>query len=114
MVRATLKAEREATTARIAAMTADFDEIVATSLDMNGDDEHDPEGSTIAYERAQVAALLSEAQGALEDLDLALARVAEGTYGRCEGCGGRIATERLSARPATRTCIGCASSAHDR
>jgi len=110
-IRRALSDERVATARRITAMTADFDGIVSASTDMNGDDEHDPEGSTIAYERAQVAALLREARAHLADLDGAEARLADGSYAVCEACGGGIPPERLLARPATRTCIACAASA---
>jgi RNA polymerase-binding transcription factor DksA len=90
-------------------MTSEFEEIVAAVAGSNGDDEHDPEGSTIAFERAQVAALLLEARAYLEDLYGALARLDNGTYGDCASCGASIAPERLNARPATRTCIACAT-----
>ena len=46
--------------ARIAALTAELDDIVAATADANVDDEHDPEGSTIAFERARVSTLLSQ------------------------------------------------------
>jgi DnaK suppressor protein len=108
-VQEVLDTERETTMARIAAMSADFDEIVAGSADSNRDDEHDPEGSTIAFERAQVGDLLREARGYLGDLERALARLNAGTYGTCEHCSGPIALERLAARPATRVCIACAA-----
>jgi DnaK suppressor protein len=108
-VREVLEGERDTTLARIGAMGAEFDAIVAASADSNSDDEHDPEGSTIAFERAKVAALLSEAQAYLRDVDLALTRLDAGTYGTCERCGGAIGPERLAARPATRTCISCAA-----
>ena len=90
-------------------MTTEFDEIVAGSADSNADDEHDPEGSTIAFERAKTAALLQEARAYLEELDRAAARLDTGTYWTCERCGERVAPERLAARPATRTCIACAA-----
>ena len=100
--------ERAAALAQIAALTREFDEVVAASQASNADDEHDPEGATIAFERQQVAALLEAARRRLADVDAALARRAEGTYGVCETCGRPIAPERLAARPATRTCIDCA------
>ena len=109
-VRDRLGAERRMTLARIEAMTIDFDGIVAAASGANIDDEHDPEGSTIAYERAQVGALLSEARSYLDDLDRALARLDAGLYSTCERCGALIGSERLAARPAARTCIDCASS----
>ena len=82
--------------------------IVTGSAGANLDDEHDPEGSTVAFERAQIAALLREARASLGELDRASARLEAGRYWACEGCGGPIAGERLAARPATTTCIGCA------
>jgi DnaK suppressor protein len=108
-VRETLRAERTATLARIRSMTSDFDGIVADSQDSNADDEHDPEGSTIAYERAQVAALIVGGQANLEDLDRAVARLSAGRYWTCEVCDGPISVERLTALPAIRTCIVCAT-----
>jgi DnaK suppressor protein len=108
-IREQLRAERAQTLARIQAMSADFEEIVAATTGSNSDDEHDPEGSTIAFERAQVSALLADARGALTDLDLALARLEAGAYGTCEQCGAPIAAERLAARPATQTCVSCAA-----
>ena len=121
VVRAVLDAERTATRARIDAMTSEYEEIVAAVAGSNGDDEHDPEGSTIAFERAQVGSLLLEARTYLDDLDQALARLDASTYGDCARCGAPIAPERLAARPAASTCIACAdrrgarsgSGAHD-
>ncbi len=103
-----LVAERASTWSRLSALTADYDGIVAASVDTNADDEHDPEGSTIAFERAQVAALVAQARTDLVDLDWALARVDQGTDNECERCGSPIGPERLAARPAARTCVGCA------
>ncbi|TFV62677.1 UNVERIFIED_ORG: TraR/DksA family transcriptional regulator [Bacillus sp. AZ43] len=103
-----LGAERVAALAQIEALTRQFDEIVAASRSSNADDEHDPEGATIAFERQQVAALLDQARRRLADVDAAVAAVEGGTYGRCETCGRAIAPERLAARPTARTCIDCA------
>jgi DnaK suppressor protein len=103
-----LDRERVAVLAQIAARTGEFDEVVAASRSSNADDEHDPEGATIAFERQQVAALLAAARQRLADVDAALVRRAEGGYGVCESCGRPIAPERLAARPAARTCITCA------
>jgi RNA polymerase-binding transcription factor DksA len=111
-VRELIDAERKTTLSRIESMTAEFDEIVAASAGSNGDDEHDPEGSTIAYERARVTALLLEARTYLHELGRALARLDDGRYWTCERCGNPIAPERLAARPATNVCIACATSVH--
>ena len=100
--------ERAAAQAQIEALTREFDEVVAASRASNADDEHDPEGATIAFERQQVVALLEQARLRLADVEAALARRATGDYGVCERCGRPIAAERLAARPAARTCIDCA------
>jgi DnaK suppressor protein len=99
---------RTETLAQIDALTREFDEVVAASTSSNADDEHDPEGATIAFERQQVAALLDQARRRLADVDAALARAEAGDYGRCADCGREIAPERLAARPHARTCIDCA------
>jgi len=104
-----LGAQRQATLTRISALTDDFEGIVATSSCSNLDDEHDPEGATVAFERAQVTALLDGARAHLDDLDRALARLAAGAYWVCERCSVPITSERLRARPAIRTCIRCAA-----
>ncbi|MCW2684164.1 MAG: Zinc finger, DksA/TraR C4-type [Blastococcus sp.] len=103
-----LLAEQAAALAQIEALTREFDGVVAASKASNADDEHDPEGATIAFERQQVVALLDQARRRLDDVETALVRREEGGYGSCEVCGRPIAAERLAARPAARTCIDCA------
>ncbi|SNS81886.1 transcriptional regulator, TraR/DksA family [Geodermatophilus pulveris] len=103
-----LARERAAALAQIAALTGEFDQVVDASRQSNADDEHDPEGATIAFERQQVAALLASARRRLADVEAVLERRAAGGYGVCETCGRPIAPERLAARPAARTCITCA------
>ena len=90
------------------ALQGDFADIVERSSDASRDDEHDPEGATIAFERAQVVSLLSAAKQELVDVDRAIARVRSGLHHRCDTCGGEVSAERLRALPTTRTCLGCA------
>ena len=104
-----LAAERQQTLRRLAGLTRDFDTVVAASRDTNADDEHDPEGATIAFERSQIGALARQARHHLDEVDAAVARLEAGTYGTCERCGTPIGEERLAARPAARTCIRCAA-----
>jgi len=108
-IRAVLLVDRCATVRRIDALAADIGAVVAAASDVATDDEHDPEGATIAFERARVGALLDQARNHLADIDDALARLDDGRYGVCERCGRSIAGERLDARPVARTCISCAS-----
>jgi RNA polymerase-binding transcription factor DksA len=89
----------------LAGQTALAAEIAESGRDANADDEHDPEGSTLAWERQQAAALATGAAAERERLLAALARVDVGTYGRCEVCGRPIPEGRLEARPAATRCV---------
>ena len=93
---------------RLASLAVDFHEVVAASRDSNADDEHDPEGATIAFERSQVTSLVQQVQNQLAEIDAAFDRLSVGTYGTCEHCAQPIPRGRLQARPAARTCITCA------
>lgn len=53
-------------------------------------------------------ALVQNEQGLLEEVEGALARIENGSYGRCGKCGREISQERLDALPHTRWCIECA------
>ena len=97
--------ERQRTQERLADLVGDYAGIVEASADSNADDEHDPEGATIAFERSQVDALIRQAEGRLREVDAALARVADGTYGVCLVCRRAIPAGRLEARPTTTTCV---------
>lgn len=103
-----LDAEQAVTLGRLAALKIDFVQMVGASSDSNADDEHDPEGATIAFERSQLDALILQAQRHLDEIDLARERLAKGTYKTCESCGKPIGEARLEARPVARTCIICA------
>lgn len=103
-----LAAERETTAERLAALERDLEGIVESGRLVATDDEHDPEGATIAFERSQTGAFIEDARKHLADLDSALERIATGEYGICEKCAQPIAAERLMVRPTAKTCISCA------
>jgi DnaK suppressor protein len=104
-----LEADRAETSRRLAGLTDDYDSVVEASRDSNADDEHDPEGATIAFERSQIGAVVTQMSRHLGEIAAALQRLDAGTYGRCERCGGSIDEARLVARPTARTCIRCAA-----
>ena len=105
--RSRLLEERSRLLAQRADLTGDHAGMVEASRDSNADDEHDPEGSSIAFERSQLAALLRQVDDRLAEVDAALLRVEAGTYGRCERCGRPVEPERLQARPTARTHVAC-------
>ena len=81
-----LREERDEVRARLAIMTRDLESLFAASADSNADDEHDPEGQTIAYERSQLSALIQGAQEHLCGIEAATTRLQQGSYGICEVC----------------------------
>jgi RNA polymerase-binding transcription factor DksA len=93
----------------IADLGGNIDSIVSARQDSNSDDEHDPEGTTLAFERSQSDALLRQTEQRLKDILAARARLETGTFGTCATCGAPIAHGRLVARPYASTCINCAS-----
>ncbi|MFW5468574.1 TraR/DksA family transcriptional regulator [Knoellia sp. CPCC 206435] len=106
-----LREERAELLARISQLDADMTAMFEASRDSNADDEHDPEGQTIAYERSQLSALTAHARAQLAEVESALERVDAGAYGVCEVCGKPIAAGRLEARPTARTCVEHTSTA---
>jgi DnaK suppressor protein len=107
--RALLDAERRRTEQRLAQLRDDHRGFVDASRDTNADDEHDPEGTTIAFERSQVGALVRQADAHLHELEAAVERLMLGTYGVCERCGADLPDGRLEARPTARLCVACAA-----
>ena len=104
-----VSAARTRTEAQVAALQRSVASIVEAAELTSTDDEHDPEGATIAYERAQASALLRQADDDLGRLGDIAARLAAGAAIVCDGCGQEIGIERLLALPTARACIRCAS-----
>jgi DnaK suppressor protein len=95
-------------TSLVASLERRYADIVDGAAFSSNDDEHDPEGATVAFERAQVAALLHQAKRELGELADAQSRLEAGTYGTCLRCGKEIGAGRLEALPAATRCIACA------
>jgi DnaK suppressor protein len=108
-LRGAVEVERRRTVERIDGLQRSYANIVEAAELTSTDDEHDPDGATIAYERAQVWALLRQAGADLVALDDSLERIDNGTSSVCAVCHGPIALERLLALPHARTCIRCAT-----
>ena len=103
---AAAQAEAEA---RVAGLEREFRQILDAAGAAGDDDEHDPEGATVAFERQHVAALLAGAREHLAQIGQARQWLADGTYGVCERCGGPIGADRLAARPMAARCLACAA-----
>jgi RNA polymerase-binding transcription factor DksA len=69
------------------------------------------EGSSGAYTWEMTLARKERVKARIEALQEALAKVHEGSYGRCERCDAKIDPERLEILPATTLCVDCAQAA---
>src|ERR1700760_1781361 len=107
LARSRLNTDREETLRRIAQLDRDFSAIVTSASEgsAGGDDEHDPEGATVAFERQHVAGLAAQAREHLTAIDAALRKIDSGIYEICDICGRPIGAERLAARPAALICV---------
>ena len=72
-------------------------------------DEGFADTAQVSAEQGESRMLAAELRRELDDVEFAIARLAEGTYGTCVVCGVAITDERLEAMPATRWCIEHAS-----
>ena len=105
---ARIAAARADATTRSAALAAQIEALAEQQALTTHDDEHDPEGVTIGFERAQILGLLAGAREEIAALDRAASRLRAGTYGRCLNCGCEIPDARVEALPAAETCLNCA------
>ena len=99
--------------ARTARQVASLEAIVAAIVEgaelTSTDDEHDPEGATIAYERAQASALLRQARADGAALVITRRQLEQGHGVVCGVCGREIDLERVAALPTTSRCVRCAA-----
>ena len=103
--------DREATAVLVARLVSDIASFQISVKDSVADDEHDPEGPTLAFERSQANAILGQTRDHLAQIDSALERLADGSYGVCTTCGRDIPLARLDARPYSTQCVICAGKA---
>lgn len=68
-------------------------------------DQHPADSGTEVFDREEVLSVRQSVEAELDDIDRALAKLDDGTYGKCEICGKDIGAERLEAFPAARFCV---------
>jgi len=107
---AALEAEREVYLRQAETLRAEADSLVDDREP--GDvqfDEESGEGDTIAVERERDLTLSAQAANAVAEIDIAIAKIKDGTYGICEECYSPIPKERLKALPFAALCVQCKS-----
>ena len=70
-------------------------------------DDESGEGDSTGVARDRDRTVVELARATTEEVDLALAKIDQGTYGRCDHCGERIPRARLEALPAAQLCLDC-------
>jgi RNA polymerase-binding transcription factor len=103
-----LRADLNRNQAVLARLERDHVNLMQASESSNADDEHDPEGATIAFEREQLVSIMTRMRQTVADLQQSLSDLDDGSYGVCQGCGKAIDPARLEVRPQARSCIDCA------
>lgn len=112
---AALQEERTTYTRQAASLKAEADLLAAEREP--GDvqfDEESGEGDTLAVERERDLALSAQASAAVEEIDRAIEKIHDGTYGVCEQCYSNIPKERLRALPYAALCVQCKSAGFSR
>jgi len=108
--KALLLAERQTYTQQAESLRAEAEQL-AEEMEP-GDiqfDEESGEGGTMNVERERDLALSAQAQAAVDEIDKALEKIADGSYGYCEQCGQPIPKARLKALPYASLCVACKS-----
>ena len=73
--------------------------------ELSGYDQHQADVGSETFEREKDLSILERVEGELDDVEHALRRLEEGTYGTCEACGRTIGDARLEVQPAARFCV---------
>jgi RNA polymerase-binding transcription factor DksA len=102
VLRVQLEDERERLRTRLRELGAGSDASLAF-------DDGFADSSQVTAERGELDAIAGTLTDSLQEVEDALVKLEDGTYGRCESCGNEIAQARLEAKPAARLCIACAS-----
>ena len=114
-----LASQRQELLARRHSYLADVERSTATALELTedganqdmADEDGFGEGDTLNVERDRLRVVASEARAKVAEIDAAIGRVDEGTYGSCEACGKPIPKARLEVVPEATLCVSCKSGA---
>jgi DnaK suppressor protein len=86
-----------------------LERLEAVEYESIGYSNHIADDATDAFEQAVGVALQRKFESTLEEVERALGKFDDGTYGLCEVCGGRIDRARLEALPYAKYCMDCQS-----
>jgi DnaK suppressor protein len=105
MARERLQKEKDRLAALIGNMAEDSDGNGAQGDELAHVDQHPADAGSETFEREKDMAILSNLEEQISEVDEALKRVEDGSYGTCEACGKPIGDERLDVVPTARYCV---------
>jgi RNA polymerase-binding transcription factor DksA len=85
---------------------ADYEDSPGQGIDVSSE-EGFADSAQATAERSSLISLIEQLQASRREVADALARIEQGTYGKCERCGNEIPHERLEALPSARLCVAC-------
>jgi RNA polymerase-binding transcription factor DksA len=99
---------------RLERLLTELDDSTRTLAGENGDtgelsriDQHPAEAASELTEQERDDAMLAVVEAQRQEVRAALARLDDGTYGRCVDCGAELPADRLDARPEAARCVNC-------
>lgn len=104
--------QKEALENTLLTMRKEDEELHDRTSELSNYDNHPAELGTTLYQTEMVTALKVHEESRLNDIDTALNKIEDGTYGKCENCGKDISNERLEAIPFVKFCMDCQTSHH--
>ena len=106
-----IEAARESLTAERAKLVEQLTELGATEKgELTGEVEFGDgfaDAAAATAERTEVLGIVENIHVMLTDVDAALAKIEDGTYGKCDSCGKDIGEARMEHRPNSHYCVDC-------
>lgn len=99
--------DRERLSQEIAELDADLSESLEDSSEESPYDQHMAETATVTLDREIDLTLQENARAALTQIDRALGKLDNGSFGRCDECGKPIGAARLEIAPFATLCVDC-------
>lgn len=106
-VRRRLLEERAHWEKEVQALEEELSESLGEASDESPYDQHLAETAAVTLDREIDLTLEENARAALAQIERALQKLEEGSYGRCDTCGGEIGGGRLEVAPYATLCVDC-------
>ena len=102
--RKVLLAERDKLVRQLAELGSDENGDLRSDLDFG---EGFADAAAVTSERTEVMGIVDTLKHQLDDVNAAVDKIEDGSYGTCRSCGNEIGTARMEARPASLYCVDC-------